>query len=336
METIPRASFANLPTELVLLILKYATERTCAQPDQYESKNLYSTARALCLVSRFFRRVALPEMLHTVLLGFRNVTAFVHALRMQEMYAQTNSDLHLAYTRHIHNIWVGHFRAGTPMSVPELDLGLLAPVLLSAPSLAINFSNMDLLTRCVEHAWTHMDKNINCECSPPPWSTKTLTLSGVGTSPWHIKEHPSGLAFLASLAHLVVLPHTQIDSNLHVIRRAASVIGPQDYVLPRWMRHAPWTLFKRLETVSLVFPRIELPVDIRAFSTGMHLQTDLLTFPASLMKGHRVPLEIKASAETGEGLISLKDVRLVVSDFRVHFCVSCQEWEKIWACGLGL
>ncbi|KAG2073512.1 hypothetical protein BDR04DRAFT_286811 [Suillus decipiens] len=334
METIPRASFVNLPTELVLAILKYAAEPTFIQSDQYESKNPYSTAHTLCLVSRFFRSVALPEMLHTVLLGFRNVTAFVHALRMQEIYAETNSDLRLAYTHHIRNIWVGHFRAGTP--VPELDLGLLAPVLLSAPSLAIDFSNMDLLTRCVEHAWTHMDSNINRECSPPPWSTKTLTLSGMNTSLWHINMHPSGLAFLASIAHLVALPHSQIGSNLHVFRRAVSVIEPQDYALPRWMKHAPWASFKRLETVSLAFPHVELPIDIYAFSIGMHLQTDLLTFPASLVKGHHVPQEIKASAETGGRFISLKDVDLVVSDFRVHFCPFCQEWEKVWASGLGL
>jgi hypothetical protein len=43
----------------------------------------------------------------------------------------------------------------------------------------------------------------------------------------------------------------------------------------------------------------------------MNLQTELSTFPASLVKGHRVPQGIKASSETGEGRISLKDVRVV-------------------------
>ncbi|KAG1892179.1 hypothetical protein F4604DRAFT_1543736, partial [Suillus subluteus] len=243
--------FDNLPTELVLLILQYAAEPTFAQPEQYVTRNPYSTARTLCLVSRAVRRVALPEMLHTVLLGFRNVRAFVHALRMQAEYAQTDSSLCLAYTRYIRNIWIGH-----PTSVPESDLDLLAPILLGAPSLAIDFSSMDLLTRCVEHAWAHMDKNIDRQRSPPPWRTKTLTLSGMVISPWHITtRRPSGSTFLASVAHLVVLPHTQIDSNLHVIRRITGVIGSQDYALPRWMRHAPWASFRRLESISLAFPR---------------------------------------------------------------------------------
>jgi hypothetical protein len=328
METIPRASFANLPTELVLLILKYAAQPTFSQPEQ-RTKNSYSTARTLCLVCRAARHVALPEMLHTVLLDFCNVRAFVHALRMQSEYGQTDSSLCLAYTHYIRNIWIGH-----PKSVPDSDLDLLAPVLLGAPSLAIDFSSMDLLIRCVEHAWTHMDKNINRQRSPPPWNTKTLTLSGMVIAPWHITKRPSGTAFLASVAHLIVLPHAQIDSNLHVIRRATGVLGPQDYALPRWTRHAPWASFKRLESVSLAFPRIELSSSIYALCTGMNLQTELLTFPASLVKGHRVPLEIKASAETGDGCISLNDVRLMVSDSRVHFSVFRQEWEKVWACGL--
>ncbi|KAG1815673.1 uncharacterized protein BJ212DRAFT_234467 [Suillus subaureus] len=329
METIPRASFDNLPTELVLLILQYAAEPTFTQPEQYVTKNPYSTARTLCLVSRVVRRVALPEMLHTVLLSFRNVRAFVHALRMQAEYAQTDSCLYLAYTRHIRNIWIGH-----PISVPESDLDLLAPVLLGAPSLAIDFSSMDLVKRCVEHTWTHVDKNIDRQCSPPPWRTKTLTLSGMGIAPWHIIKRPSGSAFLASVAHLITLPHTQIDSNLHIIRRTTGVIGPQDYVLPRWMRHAPWALFKGLESVSLAFPHINRSLNLYDFITGMNLRTELLTFPASLVKGRRVPMEIKASAKTGNWHISLNDVRLVVSDSLVHFSVFHQEWEKVWACGL--
>ncbi|KAG2042169.1 hypothetical protein BDR03DRAFT_997079 [Suillus americanus] len=329
METISRASFDNLPTELILLIAKYAAEPTFAQPEQYVTKNPYSTARALCLVCRAVRRVALPEMLHTVLLGFHNVRSFAHALRMQAEYAQTNSVLCLAYTRYIRNIWIGH-----PKSVPESDLHLLAPVLLSVPSLAIDFSSMDLLTRCVEHAWTHMDKNIDHQRSSPPWRTKTLTLSGMVIAPWRITGRPSGSAFLASVVHIIVLPHTQIDSNLHVIRRVTGVIGSQDYALPRWMRHAPWASFNRLESISLAFPRIEPRLNVYAFIKGMNLQTELLTFPTSLVKGRRVPLEIKESAETGDGHISLNDVRLVVSDSRVHFSVFHQEWKKVWACGL--
>ncbi|KAG1783035.1 hypothetical protein EV702DRAFT_239495 [Suillus placidus] len=340
METISQASSGNLPIELVFLIVKYAAEPTFAQPDQYEAKNPYSTARTLCLVSRAVRRIALPEMLHTVLLGFHNVTAFVHALSMQKAYAQKNPGLCLAYTRHIRNIWIGKFCVGPELipehssfgtSVPESAIDLFAPVLLAAPSLAIDFSSMDLLTCCVDHAWTRMSKDIDRECLPPPWSTKTLTISGMVITPWRITALASRSAFLASVAHLIVLSHTESSSNLHVIRRAAGTIGPRDYNLPRWMTHAPWASFKKLETISLVFPHVKPPLDVFAFSTGMDLPVELLTFPASLVKGHRVPLEIKASTETGEGHISLNDVRVVVSDFQVHFCVFCHEWDKVWA-----
>lgn len=343
MATIPRALFGNLPIELVDLIMSYAARPTFAQPDQYKAKNPYSTARKLCLVSQYVRRhVALPEMLHTVLLDSRNKKAFVHALRMQKEYTQTDSHLCFEYTSYIHNIWIGEFcpspeytfaHRSDAMFVPHSDLGLLAPVLLGAPSLAIDFASMYFLTRCVEHVWTDMGEDTDQECSPPPWRTKTLTLLGNVTRPCPMTMLASGSAFLASLAHLIVLPNSLGDVSLHVAGRAIGAVGPRDYILPQWMAHAPWALLKRLETVSLVFPRVELPLDTAEFSAGMNLQTELVTFPASLVKGYRVPLEIKASTETGEGCISLDDVRVVVSDTRVHFCIYCQEWEKVWACG---
>jgi hypothetical protein len=51
------------------------------------------------------------------------------------------------------------------------------------------------------------------------------------------------------------------------------------------------------------------------------------------MKG-RVPLKIKAFTEAGGYYISLDDVRVVLSDFRAHFCIVRHQWEKVWACGL--
>ncbi|KAG1755433.1 hypothetical protein EDB19DRAFT_1867647 [Suillus lakei] len=266
METIHRASFERLPTELVLLILKYAAQPTFAQPDQYDAKNPYSTARKICLVSKAARRVALREMLHTVLLDSRNLTAFVQALRMQKEYSQEEHPFEFAYTPHIRNLWIGGFcrcptdppMHATTTSEPESNLDLMAPVLLGVPSLAIALSSLDLLTCSVEHVWNRMDKNIDRERSLPPWRTKTLTLLGTSTGPWHIATLASGSAFLASIAHLIALPQAQ--TLLHVVHRASGIIGPRDYIMSWHLRHVPWDSFKSLESVSLVFPRVELPV----------------------------------------------------------------------------
>lgn len=325
--------YPPLPIELVDLILKYAAEPTFAQPERYDAKKPYSVARKLCLVSRGARRAVLPEMLRTVCLNSSDVPAFVHALRMQEEYAQTYPALCFEYTRYIRNIWIGdpeHLsRFFVSLSVPEPDIGLLAPVLLGAPSLATNLSSMDLLTRCVEHAWTHMSRNVDDQRSSPAWGTKTLTLSEVNMEQWDIATRASGSAFLASLTHLIVVP----ASNRHINDRYSGIIGAKEYTLHRWITHIPWASFERLETISLAFPLVELPVRLFLFMTGTTVRTELLTFPASLMKG-RVPLKIKASTETGGDCISLDDVRVVVSDSRVHFCTQRHQWEKVWACGL--
>ncbi|KAG1768631.1 hypothetical protein EDD22DRAFT_748164, partial [Suillus occidentalis] len=211
----------------------------------------YSIARKLCLVSLGARRAVLPEMLRTVYLNSSDVPAFVHALRMQEEYAQTYPALCFEYTRFICNIWIGDpeqvYRLFVALSVPESDIGLLAPVLLSAPSLAINLSSMGLLTRCVEHAWTHMSQNVDGQRSPPAWGTKTLTLSEMNMDQWDIATRTSGSAFLASLAHLIVIP----ASNRHISDRYSGIIGANEYTLHRWIMDTPWASFKRLETVSL-------------------------------------------------------------------------------------
>jgi hypothetical protein len=91
--------------------------------------------------------------------------------------------------------------------VPELDLGFLALVLIDEPSLAIDFQ-----------AWARMGKNIDCQGLPHPWSTKTLTSSGIAIAPLHITMRPSGEVFLASVAHLIVLPHIQINQRFVGLR----------------------------------------------------------------------------------------------------------------------
>jgi hypothetical protein len=70
----------------------------------------------------------------------------------------------------------------------------------------------------------------------------------------------------------------------------------------------------------VAFPYIELTIDVNVLSTmEMDLHMGLLTFPASPLKGHSVPLKIKTSTETGEGYILLDDVHLTASCSRVHF-----------------
>ncbi|KAG2042167.1 hypothetical protein BDR03DRAFT_1088657 [Suillus americanus] len=288
--------------------------------------------------SRAVRRVALPEMLHTVLLSFRNLSAFVQALHMQAEYAQIESDLCLKYIPHIRNIWMGQFCASpshSPASVPESELGFLVLVLLSAPPLTIDVSSSQLLTRCLRRAWNDMGMggDIDHKCSPLPWSTKTLTLMEMKTGSWMWILGAPGKTFLASIPHIIVVP----ESDLHVGPRAEGEIGPQDYNLPWRMECIPWaSLAKGLETLSLAFPRAELGLDVDEFGrVGLDMQVELVTFPTSMVKGDRVPLKFKPSTETGEGCISLDDVHVVVSHSKVHFQAGeCRQgWEKVWACG---
>lgn len=366
METTPRASFNDLPAEIVAIIVQDAAKPTFTQDEEYELMNLYSTARELCLVSRAFRHIALPIMLHTVLLDSRNMPAFLHALHMQNEYAHTYPALRFEYTPYIRNIWFGERCGGRPSdahvysrftSEPVSDLELIAPVLLSASSLAIEFWCLDLLEYCVELAWGRMDDNIDRGCLPLPWNITTLTLSRITCDSWDMTRLASGSAFLASITHLIAIPPDERDISSHILFRTMCGVGCQSYAAPLWMEYVPWDSFERLERVSLVFPQVKLPFDIHESSMELKLHAELLTLPGSRLRGRRVPAEVQGSKDVEEGVffslkdvdaevsdedfISLNDVHVVVSDHPVHFCtestcLSClhPDWQKVWASGL--
>ncbi|KAG0705652.1 hypothetical protein DFH29DRAFT_779405, partial [Suillus ampliporus] len=61
--------FFELPTELVLLVFKYAAKPTFYKTYRHDRRNPYSSVLALCHVSRIVSRAVLPEFLRTVLLS---------------------------------------------------------------------------------------------------------------------------------------------------------------------------------------------------------------------------------------------------------------------------
>ncbi|KAG1732551.1 hypothetical protein EDB19DRAFT_1609647, partial [Suillus lakei] len=209
--------FSDLPTEIALLILEEAARPTFSQCDKYSDRNPYSSALALCRVSRKLRHAVLPYMLDTILLPqLRNVRAFVNALHIQKKYTD---DLSIDYASVVRKIWIGE-HGGNLAENPllnayrapecELSLSLLAPVLLAAPSLALDWTSLILLSDCLEHVCkSRPDMTLASEYSPPPWETRSLTLSGTSArAPWwpFTTTTTQGLtAFLASLCHLTYL-----------------------------------------------------------------------------------------------------------------------------------
>ncbi|KAG0693014.1 hypothetical protein DFH29DRAFT_438541 [Suillus ampliporus] len=120
MEPVTRFPLLQFPTELVLL-LKYAAEPTFSQAKAYDEANPYSSALALRCVSRRFRRIALPKLLHTISLPARHsVSASTDALRMQNAYAEQKHHLHFDYAPHVHRMWMVKIQRVDHPSVPAL------------------------------------------------------------------------------------------------------------------------------------------------------------------------------------------------------------------------
>ncbi|KAG1726952.1 uncharacterized protein EDB91DRAFT_1339542 [Suillus paluster] len=338
MEPTSQIPLFDLPTELVLCIIKHAARPTFDKSNE----NPYSSALSLCRVSRILRHVVLPELLHTVLLPeYRNVAAFVRALRLQNAYAQQGNDLHFDYAARVGKIWIGKIcepPSEAPLhnslsphaqSEPDIDFSVLGPVLLSAPSLALDFGSLWLLSGCLESAWdSHIDiNNRPRECSPR--STKALTLVGDITRWDPLTSTAKGSVFLAAISHLTFL--SQFDNIWFVTRNYYYPASERrNHPLPKWMTVVPWASFQSLHTVSAILPFITIAGPL----LSMYQDTDveMLTLSVSSPSGPWVHKTVKEYTESGEGRLSSVDVRLKSGHPRAFN--ACYDWEEGWACGL--
>jgi hypothetical protein len=148
-----------------------------------------------------------------------------------------------------------------------LDISLLAPILLAAPSLALSWTSLDLLVEYLEHVWKlRAAAHVNNKHSPPPWNTQTLMLSCMPptTCPrWErLTDTPRGSAFLSSISYFSTPYLCDYGSDTTDLC--------WDYHLPLWMEVIPWASFKSLQTVFLPYPRIKPSVDQSALTfTGI-------------------------------------------------------------------
>ncbi|KAG2351064.1 hypothetical protein BDR07DRAFT_1446950 [Suillus spraguei] len=325
--------FSDLPTELALLIFKYAAQPTFAQPETYATKNPYSSAISLSCVSKFVRRIVLPEILHTVLLPEdRHIAAFERALRMQKTYIdQEQQDLIFDYTSCVRRIWIGEIRMllSTPNDPfgPDcdvLDATLLAPLILAVPSLAIDCTSLNILSVCLAQACNpHLGFNLDDRNSPLPWNTKSLTLSGdFFLYQWQgFIAGIRGYSFIASIPHFTSLYSSIFPHYQRFYREPPEGMESQDsgtYTVPFLMARAP---FKKLETFSVVIP-----------SSANDTEVELVTLPASsgLLPEPLTLEEIKSYVGTPTGL--LPSSSLPVSCSR-QLCLHCLDCEKMWVCG---
>ena len=345
MKPAARFPFVNLSTELVLLILSFAARPAFAQSEV--ERNPYASALALCQVSRVIRRAALAQLLRTVILSTDNkVTSFVHALRMQHTYRQLGHHLYFDYTAHVRRIWIGQFCVPPPTAplhgrfppntpvhntvVPDIDFSVLAPVILGACSLAIDFSSLFLLCGCLEHAWsTHRSHTIHPEYYLPPWRVKYLTLSGEFARWLPLKSTAEGSAFLASISHLIILSPTPLMVCRH--DPCFDKVQCLDHSLPEWITSVPWAAFNSIQAVSLPFPHIVLPSSMRELA---NVRVALLTLCASAGLRDWAPKDISGSIKSGQGHVSLVDVRPSCSRSSVVSSDTRFAWEEAWACGL--
>jgi len=273
----------SLPTELCFSILKYT-----AMPSfvAVNTTNPYSSALALCLVSKAVRLIVIPELLHTIFLpGTKHVVAFIDALRMQKVYAQEGSDLHIDYAAQVHCIWMEEMPIRNPSwnyflrYLYTIDFSLFAPVVLAAKSLRVDYSFMSFLDGCLEHAWNAgIHSDITHKSSPLPWSVEILTLCHPGgdLASYH-HDTSSRYSFLDFISDILVteeLCPTESTGHENVFY----------YKTPErpYISDTPWANLKNLRFISFGLPHQHRRPSGIFVLCGSDLRVELLTVPNPL------------------------------------------------------
>ncbi|KAG2049263.1 hypothetical protein BDR06DRAFT_1012360 [Suillus hirtellus] len=260
MEPPFRSHSGSLPMELLIPILKDAAQLTFSPRAKHVDENFYSTAVSLCRVSRLFRRIILPEMLHTVFLR-HGVKKFANALLMQKAYAEKESDLFFDYTSAIQRMWISDYWASLSEGPSSLkpNMSILHPVILAVPVLAIDCDHLELLIKSVEDAWTsHADLNIDHKYRPFPGKTQNLMIMSPGGIwiPFRSGSKSKTSIFLASIPRLTYLPNLEAYSDS--FRDISRGLKSPESLLDSWMNNIPWKHMTSLQTFQWSI-RISLP-----------------------------------------------------------------------------
>jgi hypothetical protein len=257
---------------------------------------------------------------------------------MQTAYAQQKHHLYVDYAACVHKIWISE-ALGSSFKVPrsdDIDFSLLAPVLLAAQSLALDFQSLSLLNGCLEYAWnSHVNLNIDQEYSPNlPWSTNTLTLLEDSLPMYPLTNTTQERAFLASISHIITLP-----LMIYNTYRVSELDGEQQlhHILPKWMDSLPWASLKSLRAISVVLPHITINTSCRELVPPHRkdVPVELLTFsvPKDLLSGNWTQKELNGYAGRGE-IISFVNVcggRVCASNPSFVTLEVSLDWEKAWA-----
>jgi len=344
MDRTAQLPFIDLPIELVLHILTFAACPNFGVTDEETAKQSpYSSARALCLVCRDIRRAVLPIMLETIFLwNDHQVIAFLRALRMQKGYSEQKNHLHFEYAIHIRRIWVGavcepggesYCIEGRPClcAEPEIDFSLLAPVLLAAPSLAIESESLYLLDGCIRDAsLRHPSASID-GASRPPWSTNTLAFTG-DIDPLRINESASkGSTFFLSMDHIMFLPSLIMDEGRK----------DDETNVPDWFLEFSWTSFTKVSALSVPLSCWEFPPvkEEEMNETWGSLMT-FITKPLPSGDRPSLLLLIKTEEVCHRGIVHVNArgcdgvVQELVYDDEVGQFSLVVDWEEAWASGI--
>lgn len=191
--------FADLPNELVLLIVKFATSP--GEEDFANSYNsCYAVASALCATSFAIRSAAVPHLLETVVLAtHQQVVAFSQAIELQTTHRQRNSRLQLDYNKLIKRMWIDEHYPALVDSHPvdsAFNYAAMYSIIRSVPQMVCNSEASDVFYEgvCTEGA----DPATDLTC-------RSLTLIGS-----QIRWNPfissvGGVEFLKKVTHVVLV-----------------------------------------------------------------------------------------------------------------------------------
>ncbi|KAJ7072631.1 hypothetical protein C8F01DRAFT_963209, partial [Mycena amicta] len=181
-----RMSFPFLPNELVLEVIRLATQPQYDDEGGATRRPSYAAGLSLALVSHAFRRATMPSVLHTVVLATSEQTlAFIDAIKLQNDLHASSSRLALNYPKLVRRFWSAECIEALEDHPPDyyIDYAALYPVLRGADVLAFTFESLHLLYNGLSSPAGAPAQDWTCQRlvltgSRPRWKPLTSSLEG--------------------------------------------------------------------------------------------------------------------------------------------------------------
>ncbi|KAL0581342.1 hypothetical protein V5O48_000718 [Marasmius crinis-equi] len=225
--------FSRLPFEISLLAIDHAS-RPNFDAEPANPRLAYIDALSISLVCRSFRKIAMKNLLHTIIfVSDAHVRSFVDSIRLQRRLRSQSSDMALDYSSRVRHVYASNIWGAMMSQTADnfIDCLTLHEVMRDVVALSLTFDASHIL----HDGFQHLAKP-----DPYEWKCRRLVLTGSHVRWLPFTSSRAGMSFLSRITQLALwVPYDESPFRL-------------DSPVPPWARQIPFHALSSLS--NLAFP----------------------------------------------------------------------------------